>query len=115
MSFGTALAIDVLQIRRRIDDLGDEIRREGHADVAVLLVTRLGGDDYSTVGGLRTVESRGRRALQHRDVVNIVGVDVARTVAVVDGIRRLAHARRGVEHRHAVDDEQRSVVAQVER
>ena len=68
--------------------------RERHAQ-PLLLAARLGGDDDGAVGRARSVESRGRRAFEHRDRLHVVGVDVPGAVAVVDrGVVRLVGTRR---------------------
>ena len=115
-SLRRTLSVDVLEVGRGVDLVDDEIRGEGHRHRSVLPFAGLRRDDDGAVGGLRTVEGGRRGAFQHRDVLDVLGVDVARTVAVVDRIgARLASGGRGVEHRHAVDHEQCPVVVEVDR
>lgn len=67
----------------------------------------------------RPVECRGCGAFEHRDVVDVLGIEVCGPVAVVDPrvgvvVRRPAHGRHAARHGHAVDHEQRRVVVHVD-
>ena len=73
--------------------------------------TLLCGNHHNAVGCLRTVESRSSSTLKDRDVVDVLGVDVYKTVrldalvvpvAVVVGV--------AVADRHTVEHEQRLCV-----
>ena len=87
---------------------------EGHAGLAGDAL--LGGDQDDAVGGLGTVQGGSGSTLQDGDALDIVGVEVADTVTVVEG----SHTARavgvtadvgGAAHRHAVDDVERFVAA----
>ena len=92
----------------------------GHADT-LLLAAALGGDEDDAVLGHRTVKGGCGRALQHRDALDVVGVDVRHAVTEVHrGIRvgvvgARARSDRVAHHRNTVDDVERLVGAVVER
>ena len=74
----------------------------------------LRGDDDDAVGGLRSVDRRRRRALEHLDVVDVVRIDVCKAVRAVllasvqrAGQGGLSAGTHGVGDDHAVDDVQR--------
>ena len=81
------------------------VRAEAHAKLVGAL-SPLRGDQDHAVGGARSVDRRGRRILEHGDVLDVVGVDQAERVA------RAGDA--SVVNRHTVDDDER-IVARVER
>ena len=82
----------------------------------LLLAARFRRDDDGAVGGTRTVKRRSGGAFEHRHRFHIVGIDVSRTVAVVDRrIDRIVRTARRIRRhaavdRHAVYYEERRVV-----
>ena len=77
------------------------VARYGHRSVARLAA--LGRDDDGTVGGIRTVECRSGRTVQHRHRLDVLGVDIGDGIGrTLRGELRAAVAGRR-EHRHAVD------------
>ena len=108
--------VTVLELRQAERRLESQVRGEGHGllpDAALL-----GRDQNDAVGGLAAVQRRGRSALEDRNALDVLGIEIRDAVAAVavPGVGDSADGRisllgRGVEHRHSVDHIQRLVVA----
>ena len=113
-----ARAVFVLEVGPVAGALEREVRTERDAE-SLGRPAGLGGDDDGAVRCARPVEGRGCGAFEHRDVVDVLGIEVGGPVAVVDArvgvvVRRPAHGRHAARHGHAVDHEQRRVVVHVD-
>ena len=83
-------------------------RREGRAvryrNGRLVRLSLLGRDEHDAAGGGVTGKGGGRRSRQHRDRLDVVGVDIRNTIGtgLVRHVRAV-HRVREVEHRNTVD------------
>ena len=116
---GLALTVNVLEVRRGQQHIGREAGLEVYGEGFVLAGGSLGGDDDGAVSGLGTVEGGSRGTFQHRDALDVLGVDIGSTVTIVDGkgaaLTSGIGRRGGVVHRNAVHHEEGRIVFKVGR
>ena len=91
---------------------GDRRGRHARADLDLrsVLPGLLGGYEHDAVGGVRPVDRRGRGVLQHRDALDVVGIEEVQGVTA-EGVPA---RRERAGDRHSIDHVQR-VAARVDR
>ena len=109
--------VTVLEVRQAERALERKVRSEGHG-LPFRGAALLGRDQDHAVGGLTAVQRGRRGALEDRDALDVLGIEVRDAVAAVAVARigdtpdgRIGLLRRRVENRHAVDHVQRLIVA----
>lgn len=112
-------AIFFLEVRPVARHLPDEGRTERDAPF-LYVAAAFRGDDNSAVAGCRAIKRRSCGTFQHRHRLDVVWIDIRGSVTEIDrrvGIAVGSAASCSYRSRldgHAVDDEERTVVAMVE-